>query len=116
MQDWMKMSYGMRISLGNISYEEDRFSTKLTAVNGRDSDEVARSNFDADVWRYMHLGLSEGDYKRVFVGIDGNRYAIIGFNTKAPKYPLIIKRIADGSVGRAPEGYIKELCEEYYAQ
>ena len=112
----LEEKYGMRISLGSITYEADRFSAKLTAVNGKDSDEVARNNFDADVWKYKHLGFSEGDYKRVFIGIDGNRYAILGFNTKAPKYPLIIQRISDSSKVRAHENYVKEICDEFFAQ
>lgn len=108
--------YGVKISLGGITYEQERFTTKMTVTNGRDKEEAERAAFDADVWKFEHLGLTKGMYKRVFLGRDGNRYAIAGFNTKAPKYPLIVIRISDGVRVRVSERYIKEFVDEYYAQ
>lgn len=108
--------YGVKITLGGITYEQERFTTKMTVTNGRDNEEAERAAFDADVWKFEHLGLTKGMYKRVFIGRDGNRYAIAGFNTKAPKYPLIVIRISDGARVRVSERYIKEFVNEYFAQ
>ncbi len=108
--------YDVTISLGSITYWEERFSAKLTVKNGRDPEEIARADFDAGVWKYAHLGLSQGMYKRMFIGVDGRRYAIVGFNTKATRYPLEIVQVSDGSRSRAGEGFIKELMDEYYAE
>ena len=108
--------YDVTISLGYITYEEDRFSTRMTVNNGQDPEYIARMNFDADVWKYMHLGLSQGMYKRVFIGADGMKYALLGFNTKAKKYPIVAVRITDGEEVRGGERFIKELLNEYYAE
>ena len=112
----MQKKYGVKISLGSITYEENRFSAKLTVVNGKDAEEAERAAFDADVWKFSHLGLEKGMYKRVIIGTDGNRYAIVGFNTKAQKYPLILISIRDGIRIKAGELFIKEIVNEYYAQ
>ena len=112
----LEEKYGVTISLGSISYSENDFTSKLTVNNGHDKDDIAQREFDRDVWKYAHLGLGKGMYKRIFIGLDGNRYAILGFNTKAPKYPLIIRNIRESTVVRAPEGFIKELTNEYYAE
>lgn len=67
--------YDVSISLGPITYAEERFSAKLSET-----------------------------------------YAIVGFNTRAPRYPLEIIQISDGSRRKAGEGFIKELLNEYYVE
>lgn len=106
--------YDVTIRLGKITYTDESFTAKLTVNNGRDPDDIGSAEFDENVWKYEHLGLTKGMYRRVFLGIDGKQYALLGFNTRAKKYPLIIKDIEDGSVVRAGEGFIKELRYEYY--
>ena len=69
----LQEKYGVVISLGGIAYEAERFSAKLTVTNGVDPDEAARNSFDADVWRYEHIGLAPGMYNRIFIGEDGQR-------------------------------------------
>ena len=86
----LQEKYGVVISLGSINYEEERFSAKITVINGVDKDEVARNSFDADVWRYEHIGLKTGMYNRIFIGEDGQKYAFRGFNTKAKKWSLTL--------------------------
>ena len=110
----LEEEYGVTIKLGNISYEEDRFSTKMTVTNGRDPDDVARIAFDADVWRYELLGLKPGMYNRIFTATNGRRYALHGFNTRSRKYPLIIIDIMDGTKTRASELAIDYFEEVYY--
>ena len=106
--------YGVTISFGRITYNDEQFSGKLTVVNGQDPDEVERNRFDADVWKYGHLGLKKGMFNRIFIGLDGDRYAIQGFNTRSSKYPIENIRVSNGERRRCGEGFIKELLPEYY--
>lgn len=108
--------YDVTISLGNITYNKDEFSSRLTVKNGRDSEEIERKDFDANVWKFEHLGFKPGMYRRVFIAVNDKRYAIIGFNTRAKKYPLIIVDINDGNVVRAGTGFVKQIVNEYYVE
>ena len=112
----LEKKYDVSISLGRITYEKGRFTTRMTVNNSRDPEEIARAEFDANAWKYAHLGLAPGMYKRVFIGMNGEHYAIIGLNTRAPKYPLTIVRIRDGQLSRAPEHFIRTLLNEYYQE
>lgn len=112
----LQEKYDVTISLGRISYTEELFSAKLTVVNGQDPEEVARHKFDVDVWKYDYLGLTPGMYNRVFLGTDGQRYAIQGFNTKARKHPIKILRISDDEERVCNDRFIKEFLNEYYTE
>ena len=112
----LQKKYNVTISLGPITYEKDRFSTKMSVKNGQDPEEVARADFDADVWKFAHLGLGPGMYKRIFMGKNNERYALVGFNTRAQKYPLKVIRISDGAYLRAGENLIREFLNEYYVE
>ena len=112
----LQEKYDVTVSLGNITYWKDGFSTKMTVNNGRDPEEIERREFDANVWKFAHLGLEPGMYRRIFIGKNGERYALIGFNTKAKKFPLKIIQISDGSRRKAGEWFIKEILNEYYAE
>jgi hypothetical protein len=112
----LQEKYGVTISLGRISYNDEMFSAKLTVVNGQDPEEVARHKFDTDVWKYDYLGLTPGMYNRVFLGTDGQRYAIQGFNTRAKKHPIHMARISDGQKLVCGDRFIKEFLNEYYIE
>ena len=106
--------YGVTITFGRITYYDEQFSGKLTVVNGQEPDEVERNRFDTDVWKYEHLGLKKGMFNRIFIGLDGDRYAIRGFNTRSSKYPIEYIRVSNGEKRKCGEGFIKELLPEYY--
>lgn len=110
----LERKYEVTISLGRITYEEERFTTKMTVINGLDPEEVARAAFDADVWKYEHLGLTQGMYNRLFIAVNGKRYAIHGFNTRAPKYPLKVIDVTTGEHRRAGEGFIRRIEDGTY--
>lgn len=112
----LQEKYDVTISLGRITYGDERFSAKVSVTNGRDPEAVARNNFDEDVWRYEHLGLQPGMYNRVFVAEDGMRYAIQGFRTKAKKWPIKAVRVSDGEPRVCNEQFIKEFMNEYYTE
>jgi hypothetical protein len=106
--------YGVTIRFGNISYTEERFTTKLTVTNGQNIEDVERCSFDADVWKFGHLGLERGMFNRVFLTPDGQKLAIRGFNTRSSKYPIIALRISDGQRLRCAPDHIAQLTDEYY--
>ena len=112
----LQEKYDVTVSLGLITYYDERFSAKLTVTNGRDPEDVARNAFDTDVWKFEHLGLRPGMYNRVFIGTDGKRYAIQGFNTRARKWPIKMKRISDGESRVCNDQFIKEFLDEYYIE
>ncbi len=108
--------YGVTISLGGITYEDERFSAKMTVINGIDPEQVARNQFDAEVWRYEHLGLQKGMYNRIFLAEDGKRYAVQGFNPKARKWPITAKSVSDGEPRICNERFTKKILNEYYVE
>ena len=112
----LQEKYGVTISLGRITYGDERFSAKITVVNGRDPEVVARNRFDAVVWKYAHLGLRPGMYNRIFRATDGKLYAIQGFNLRARKWPIMTKRVSDGEERVCNEKFIKEILNEYYIE
>ena len=98
---------------GSHTYD-DYFTAKLTVTNGTTIYDAESVAFDANVWKYRHLGLEEGMYKRIFTAVDGRRYAIKGFKTRARKYPLVIIDVMDGSEHLAGELFIDHLEDIYY--
>ena len=113
----LQEKYDATISIGRITYnpEDNRFSTRMEVKNMRDKELLARADFDADVWKYEEYGLTRGMYGRVGLGCDGEKYAIIGFNTRAPKYPFKLIRLSDGQRTRSGTRFITEFYDEYYA-
>lgn len=112
----LQEKYGVTISMGRITYGDERFSAKITVTNGLDPEVVARNSFDAEVWRYEHLGLQKGMYNRVFEAEDGKLYAVQGFNPRAKKWPIKTVRISDGESRVCNERFIKAFRNEYYAE
>ena len=112
----LEEKYDVMIMLEGINYEKDRFSGKVTVRNGRTAESALRVDFDADVWKYKHLGFDEGMYNRIFLGKNGRKYAIQGFRTRAPKYPLIVYDIRSQERIAAPEGLVDKILDECYLE
>ena len=106
--------YDVTISLGKVSYDSDEFTTKLSVKNGQNPLEIAKADFDRDVWKYRHLGLEPGMYGRIFLGNDGMRYAVLGFNTRASKYPIHTLQLDSHTKMRCSEHLIREWEDTYY--
>ena len=108
----LEEKYDVTVSIGSITYTPDRFSTKMEVKNSRDPETIARNDFDANVWKYEHLGFREGMYNRIFIGADGQRYAVTGFNTRAKRRAIQMTRVSDGARFASPEGFVREITEE----
>ena len=112
----LEEKYDVTVLLNSITYTADMFSSKLEVKNSRDPEYIAQVDFDYNVWKYEHLGFREGMYKRIFIGADGNRYAITGFNTRAKKRTLHMIRVSDGLRCAAPESFVREITNDLYAE
>lgn len=112
----LEKKYGVTISLGKITYEKDRFYTKMMVNNSQDPEKIAEQNFDAEVWKYDDIGLKPGMYRQMFLSPSGEKFAILGFDPNARKYPLRVVRFAAGKYFRAPKSIIKEIIPGKYIE
>lgn len=112
----LREKYNMSISLGRITYQEERFSGKLVATMTRDPEDFARASFDADAWKFSDIGIQEGMYKRIYIGRDGKRYAIIALKPRSYKQPIQSIGLEDGKRYQCGKGFIREWTDMYYAE
>ncbi len=112
----LEEKYDITVKIGSITYNPDMFSSKMEVRNSRDPETIARNGFDANVWKYEHLGFREGMFKRIFIGADGQRYAVSGFNTRAKKRAIKMTRVSDGAKFAAPERFVREITNEFYVE
>ncbi len=108
----LREKYGVTIQLGNITYSQEYFTTKMTVSNGQNKNDAARIAFDANVWRYEYLGFRKGMYMRKFIGASGRTYAIRGFEPRSPKYPIRMIDIETGESRKAPEGFVLQILPD----
>jgi len=112
----LQEKYQISISLGVITYYADRFTARLSVYNSQDEEDIAIAKFDANVWKFRDLGLEPGMYKRIFIGRDGERYALIGLNARATKNHLDIIHLDTGTRYSAGKGFLQKLTDSYYAE
>ncbi len=112
----LEEKYGAKISLGAITYDMDHFTARLSVYNGQDEEEAAMSRFDANVWKFEDVGLKKGMYKRIFIGRDGQKYALLGLNVRATKNQLTILHLESGRHYCAGRGFIRELTDTTYVE
>ena len=91
----LEAQYGVKIQLGNITYDTNDFHTHLEVKNvGTDetsSKELWLAEQDKASWK--NILVKKVEYDKWYLGNDGHNYKVIGFNTTCPKNIL---RIADG--------------------
>jgi hypothetical protein len=85
---------GLTLEIGNISFDEDGFTTRLTCKEGTE-DEALKRDFDKVCRLFDH---EPSDFRKdVFLGANKNHLLyLIGFNTKAPKNCVILESAKDG--------------------
>jgi len=83
---------GIALSIGNISFSEDTFRTKLeAAIIGADTSGMSLNEIQMkkDLAAYGSMfGISEKDYGKAFMS-NGSRYTLVGLKPSRPKYPVI---------------------------
>ena len=114
--EMLRQKYDISIFLGPISYTNERFSATLNVNMTRDPEDIARANFDAEAWKFQDIGITEGMYKRIFIGRNGKRYAVVALRPRTYKTPLRIVDVEDGKRFKADRGFIKEWTDSFYAE
>ncbi len=80
--------YALNITAGNIQYNEDTFSMKVSCAK-TDAGNLAQKEFNT----YCSLlGFSPEDYGQEFV-FEGDKYMLAGLSVSSPKYPCICLRL-----------------------
>ena len=80
--------HNIGLEIGNISFENSKFTTKLTATIG-DGSEYERSNFERKSFIY---DMPKGWYGKTFTS-NGQTFEITGINTRASKSPINFRDI-----------------------
>ena len=111
----LQEKYGVSVSLGRITYEEERFSARLTVNMASDPEDVARANFDAEAWKFEDIGIQPGMYRRIYRGADGREYAILELTPRARKYPIRSVCVQDGKFYRSGRKFIREWTDAWYS-
>ena len=85
---------GVRISLGNISYQNDSFTSKISAklVNGKSESDIQRDEFEKNCMLY---GFTKLDYKKTAM-LQGRNFELVGFKPRARKNNAIMKCVSTG--------------------
>ena len=112
----LREKYDISIHLGRITYTNERFSATVNVNMTRDPEDIARANFDAEAWKFWDIGITEGMYKKIFIGIDGKRYAVVGLKPRSHKSPLQVIDVEDGKRYKAGRAFIKEWTDSFYAE
>jgi hypothetical protein len=99
--------HGLEFSIGNIRYNETSFRTSLEVKEvGTKSVKEQKLEMAYEVFAKVH-GLPK--LNSVIRAQDGKLLKIIGWNTRAPKYPVKAEGL-DGSSWKLPIDYTKS-CE-----
>ena len=91
----LEAQYGVKIRLGNITYNTNDFHTKLEVQNVGVDETSTKEIWEAEKKRaYWKNSLTEKvEYDKWYVGNDGHTYKVVGFNLSRPKNIL---RIVNG--------------------
>jgi len=94
---------GVKLSIGNISFQEGSFTTKLEAkIAGKiGDDEIKKFALYAELY-----GMDPSDYGKTFVK-NGKTYRIIRINPKSPKNAIEIE--CEGKEYRASPEMVKAM-------
>jgi hypothetical protein len=89
---YLESKYGVKISLGNITYTTTDFTTKLIVQNGATNEDAEKIAFEKDVLYFTNYGLTKNDYNKEFI-VQGKKYYLVGFKKRARKKPFVIKDV-----------------------
>lgn len=91
----LEAQYGVKIRLGNITYNTNDFHTRLEVKNVG-TDEASSKDLWEDEQRcasWRNSLVKKVEYDKWYLGNDGRNYKVIGFNITRPKNIL---RIVNG--------------------
>lgn len=91
----LEAQYGVKIRLGNITYNTNDFHTRLEVKNVGTDETSSKELWEAEKKRayWKNTLVDKVEYDKWYLGNDGRNYKVIGFNTTRPKNIL---RIVNG--------------------
>lgn len=100
----LEEKYKISIELGKISYDDAKFTAKITAnVIGEEANEKEREEFE----QYAKLyGFNPEDYGKEVV-IQGKHFRFVGLNHRCPKNICKMAEISTGTGYKCPDTTMK---------
>jgi hypothetical protein len=99
----LEKEFGIELNIGNISYNNNSFSTKLkgtvTTTDDGNSISAEEVEFGNLCFRY---GLTKDDYKKKII-FNGKTFILTGFKPRSTKYPIIATNISNGTSYKLPK-------------
>ena len=93
--------HGLTANIGNITFTDEDFNTKLTVSCGTDTD-AARREWDKHAYKF---GLNSTHFGKPFMH-NGKQFTITGIKPKSTKYPILAKN-ASGKAFKFPPHIVK---------
>lgn len=91
----LEEKYNLEINIGNITYSDVDFQTKLNAVLIKDGKSVEQIEFE----KYCeYYNLKPSDYNRKLKTQEKGTYYLIGFSPKARTYPYLARKKENNTV------------------
>lgn len=102
----LEKKYDIEIKMGNISYQELEFTTKVTFTSKeKESEENERKEFEK--WCTLY-GLRKEDYGATLKN-KGEEFTLIGFEVSRPKFCIRAKSKRDGRITFFPQAITSKL-------
>lgn len=80
--------HGVRVNIGNITYQQNEIRTKLTVRSNAVSDDaIAEKDFKRNAF---YFGLNADDFGKSFKS-RGETFTICGIKPRSRKYPILAK-------------------------
>lgn len=95
---------GVIIKLGNTSYDNTHFTTKITVLAGDGSKKI-KSDFMANC---KFLSIPEDWFKKEFI-YNNEKFIITGINTNALKFPLNYKSLDTNKEYKCKVSFLKSI-------
>jgi hypothetical protein len=94
----LEAKIGVKIDLGNISFNDHQFTSKVTVTLVGDGLDSADAKMKVEFERYALLfGLNKADYDKQFT-YGGKRYKLKGVKPRSTKNPFVAQEISNGKL------------------
>ena len=106
----LEEKYNVTVKMGNMSYDNDRFTSKLTVLKRSESGEV-RHPSEADFDKFCRSFGLKPEHKGAIIRCRGGDYKLIGLNPRSPKFRFTVQSVTDPSkyLKVTEEGVKKQL-------
>ena len=103
----LEKQYKVEIGIGNISYTDQSFTSKLKVTKTVTSTGKRISGAEVEFGNFCkRFGLEPKDFKKKF-SYNGSQFELTGFKPRSPKFPIIATKISDGGSYKLPRRAIQ---------